>query len=402
MNRQEAYRAFSIVLILYYISFVGIAYINTYFVSIGLTGTQIGIISSVGALLGSIFMVWLGKVSDRLGSAKYPFLIVVIVGNGLACFLPAFRRFVGPASIVIILFGIVLAVLRTSRQSLSDAYCAAQTAPHGIPFSSIRMWGSLGYTAGSAIVVLLLLKFPIPAAFYATAVAVIPMVIYVFVADRLNRPNMPKQTEKAVPGKEKGSFKEAFRNFSFSTFMLYCIGLNAQAGITLLYMPYLIRGAGIDIKYNTLFLGFRSIIEALVMFLAGRMMKIRRLKLWHILILCGIFYSIEHLIYPHARGYLGLFLAMIPSGLGSGLQFGVGPHYIQSVVHDDVKNISQTINGMCTAAVGIIGTLAGGIIVDHFGIYALTKIDLIIIAAMTVVYIVLMLVGEKVLKKQTI
>ena len=54
---------------------LGAIYYTAYMKEIGLSGTTIGITTSVGSLICAVTLPIIGRLSDRLGSAKAPFLI---------------------------------------------------------------------------------------------------------------------------------------------------------------------------------------------------------------------------------------------------------------------------------------------------------------------------------------
>ena len=394
--KEKIQKRFSVIQFLWWAAMIGGIYIVAYLKELGLSGTQIGVTSSIGALFGAILLPVMGKLSDRLGSAKTPLLITAGAGVFLCMFLPLVGRTVTKAPMIVMVFSVVLLIIRAQQNSLADSFCIGVISDYGIPYTQIRMWGSLGYTSISLIVTALMAKaFPMEIVFYVSPLLFLPLG---FLIARADREKLAQAKPAATENREKVSLKAIFKNYYFVVYVVFVLGLNVQQGITFMYLPYLLGGAGIDGKYLALFTGFRSVFELLSMLICVRLCKSGRVKLWQILLFSGAFFSLEHVLYPMAKGYLMMFLIMIPSGLASGIQYGVAPNYIFKIVDERVRYTCQTINGVCISVVSIVGTLCGGLIIDHYGIYALTNVNLCILIAATLTFAVFNLLGPKLAK----
>lgn len=405
MEKKQVQRRYSVIQFLFWAVCIGGIYITAYLKEIGFSATQIGITSSCGALFGMILLPRLGELSDRLGSAKYPFIASMGIVTVLLMFFPLIAKVFPVAPVVVILYGIIAIMFRMQQISLADGYCISKIGPYGIPFTSIRIWGSLGYATISAIVTILVTWFlPMASVFYVVPLAFLPLTYLVLHDDKTSVAAAGQsdaiEQVNAEQKPKKPSFRAAFRNYYFVIYLLLSLGLNVQQGITSLYQIYIYEAAGVSSIYVALFTGFRALFEMLSMFICMRLRATGKIKMWQILIFSGVFFTIEHILYPSANGFFFLFLIMVPSGLASGIHFGVAPNYIYEIVDDNVRNTCQTINGTCTAIVSIVGTLIGGLVVDKYGIFTLTNINLCILVCMTTIFIVGNLIGPRVAKGQ--
>jgi PPP family 3-phenylpropionic acid transporter len=144
-------RALFIGKVLYFFMFAGVGtffpFLNVYYKSIGLSGTQIGFINTLGPLIAIFASPMWGLLGDRLGRLRL-LLAVVILGSiisvlGLGLVTPFFA-ILGMAA-VFNLFGCAI-------QPLVDSYNLALLGEHRERYSEQRLWGTFGFLASSLFV----------------------------------------------------------------------------------------------------------------------------------------------------------------------------------------------------------------------------------------------------------
>ena len=141
-------RALYIGKVLYFFMFAGLGiffpFLNVYYKSIGLSGTQIGLIITLGPLIAIFAGPMWGLLGDRLGRLRL-LLVIVILGSiisvlGLAM-MKTFFTILGLAA-VFNLFGCAI-------QPLVDSYNLTLLGEHRERYSEQRLWGTFGFLASS-------------------------------------------------------------------------------------------------------------------------------------------------------------------------------------------------------------------------------------------------------------
>ena len=141
-------RALSIGKVLYFFMFAGMGiffpFLNVYYKSIGLSGTQIGLINTLGPLIAIFAGPMWGLLSDKLGRLRL-LLAVIILGSIISVLglglVKTFFAILGLAA-VFNLFGCAI-------QPLVDSYNLALLGEHRERYSEQRLWGTFGFLASS-------------------------------------------------------------------------------------------------------------------------------------------------------------------------------------------------------------------------------------------------------------
>ena len=125
-----------------------IPYVNVYLEnSIGLTGSQIGLLTSISLIVGvCVAPIW-GVVGDK--TRKYNLLILVSIAASIVAlyFYSKQTVYVG-----VVVFALLLEVSRLGAMPMADTISMNYVARTGGNYGSIRGLGSLGYALGSMAV----------------------------------------------------------------------------------------------------------------------------------------------------------------------------------------------------------------------------------------------------------
>ena len=122
-------------------------YLNLYYERVGLTGSQMGTISSAGYIAAMLFSPLWGAITDKTHKYKAmaSFLILATGITGLI-----WQR--QTEFLWIFVASLFLSVFRSNIGNVLDALCVEYSKQNNKEFSLIRSMGSLGYLAGSFIV----------------------------------------------------------------------------------------------------------------------------------------------------------------------------------------------------------------------------------------------------------
>ena len=123
-------------------------YINVYLEkSIGLEGSQIGLLTAISLILGVCVIPLWGIIGDK--TRKYNLLLMTSLGTSIVILYFYSKQTV---YIGVLIFALLLEVARLGSGPMSDTITMNYTAKHGGNYGSIRGMGSLGYVVGSMAV----------------------------------------------------------------------------------------------------------------------------------------------------------------------------------------------------------------------------------------------------------
>jgi MFS transporter, PPP family, 3-phenylpropionic acid transporter len=130
---------------IYYLAYWGgigifIPFTNIYFVNLGLSGQEIGLLAALLPLLTLTVAPALAGLADRRGW-RVRILALSLAGMGIALILLSFpRSFVVLAPIMVL-----LALTRSPIGPVADSLVARMAVRHRLNFGAMRLWGSLGF-----------------------------------------------------------------------------------------------------------------------------------------------------------------------------------------------------------------------------------------------------------------
>ena len=133
--------------ILYYFMFYftlgsGILYFSQFFSSIGIHGSNLGMIFATGSFLAMVSQPLLGYLNDKTKRSK-EILTIITIFIVISFF---FMTFINNVYGILILFS-MFTVSVFSQMPLMDT--VTLSSPH--PFGKIRLWGSIGFAAGALV-----------------------------------------------------------------------------------------------------------------------------------------------------------------------------------------------------------------------------------------------------------
>lgn len=120
--------------------------------------------------------------------------------------------------------------------------------------------------------------------------------------------------------------------------------------------------------------------------------------LWILLATCGLLVAAEHLMYPLVSSLAGLIALSSLTGIGGGLFFGCNASYIFQIVDHHAASTAISVQGVCLALMGIIGSVTAGNMIDRFGITVLTTVVGFILLIAAILFLSFCLFGRYIRK----
>ncbi|HEY3341376.1 MAG TPA: major facilitator superfamily domain-containing protein 6 [Anaerolineae bacterium] len=156
--------------ILYFIFYAGqgtyTTFIGVYYASLGLSGTQIGLINTVIPITGMISSPLWGMLSDRSGKTRTLLMLAV---TGLIAATLALSA--APSFAVILPIVALFALFNTTIIPLLDSTTLSVLGDQRQRYGAQRLWGSIGFIITSAVIGLLLERTGLHAIFYTYTIA---------------------------------------------------------------------------------------------------------------------------------------------------------------------------------------------------------------------------------------
>jgi PPP family 3-phenylpropionic acid transporter len=130
---------------IYYLAYwaatgIFVPFTNVYFVNLGLSGREIGLLAALTPLMTLTVAPVLAGLADRRGW-RVRILSLSLVGMGIALILLSFPR----SFLVLAPIMVLLALVRSPIGPVADSLVARMAARHRLNFGGMRLWGSLGF-----------------------------------------------------------------------------------------------------------------------------------------------------------------------------------------------------------------------------------------------------------------
>lgn len=189
-----------------------VPYINVYLEkSIGLSGSQIGLITAISLIMGVCVIPLWGIIGDK--TRKYHLLLMISIAASIVCLYFYSKQTV---YIGVVIFALLLEISRLGTTPMADTISMNYIKEHGGNYGSIRGMGSLGYMLGSMAVGFLADIFGLDGPLFTSYIILLGIALLLC----FSFPKTHSIDEDEKP--KKGNFKELITNKNF-LFMLILI-----------------------------------------------------------------------------------------------------------------------------------------------------------------------------------
>jgi len=145
-------------------------FFNVYFARLGLSGLEIGILSTAFPLMTLFVGPALSLLADRRRWQKR-MLLISIGGTGALLILFIFPRTFAPLFVLVL----VRAALFSPMMSIGDAMVARMATRYRIDYGKLRLWGSLSFAIAALVCGALWERWGFQAMFIVTSVLTLPV-----------------------------------------------------------------------------------------------------------------------------------------------------------------------------------------------------------------------------------
>lgn len=352
-------------------------YINVYLEqSIGLNGSQIGLITAISLILGVCVIPLWGIIGDK--TRKYNLMLMISLAASIVVLYFYSKQTV---YIGVIVFALMLEVARLGSTPMADTITMNYTAKIGGNYGSIRGMGSLGYMLGSMVVGFLADMYGLDGPLFTSYILLLGIALFIcFTFPKAD----PKEEEKEKP--QKGNFKELLTNKNFIfilvLIMITQIVVDSSGAYAGNHLISTLKGDNSLISWLTF---VQVLPEFLFLMVASQIIK--RLGYKKFFTIATALMAIRLFVYAFIPNSYVFVLISIVHCLGVACSTVASLAYIREVVNPAVFGTAITLlNAAMSIAKAIYGYIFGSIY-QYFGSYKIFLISAIIVVIALVIIV---------------
>lgn len=324
-----------------------------YFDDIGLTGSQIGMIMSIGPIVAIMAQPIWGMLSDRTQKPKLILTLTTVIAGTTGLLFFASNWY-----IYLLLAAAFLSIFQSAVVPISDSLAMSYVKKSGIEYGSLRLWGAIGFAVAVWFAGLVIEVTFTGVIFIIFAVALWLSAIFAH--------QMPSDAEPIRVDLRAGLARlvkiPAFVIFLMSTFMIFG-AINAN---NFYFGIYYVSIGGTVAGVGLVFL-IAAGSEAPFMRIVGSF--IRRFGLINILIFAAILSAARWLFFYFEPSTGWVLAVSIVQGISVGFYIPAAIQLVRDLTPDEIKVTGMSIyasfgNGLGTMAC----TFAGGFIFEYYSI----------------------------------
>lgn len=330
-----------------------VPYLALYYHQLGFSGIEVGILAATLPLGAALFAPIWGAVADSFGIHRLVLRVALVLAAINALLLTWASTFL----LNLILLGAV-SLFAAPLTSLVNSYGVTISQRQGLSYGRLRVWGSFGYAISVWLVGRLMERAE--SGFFLIAYAI--ALLFAFGATLGLPPLNSRSTRRA-----KGSLMIVMRNWPMILMLATTFLVSSSTSIIYNYLGIYLTELGGDTQLIGTAFALSSISQWPIMIFGSWFFA--RLGAKRMLTLAIVIYIVRLLFYsvlPAAEWVL-------PVQLLHGLSYGVYVMASVTLVHQLAgRELAATAQGLLTSmSLGfgmIVGTLAGGVLIDWTGI----------------------------------
>jgi PPP family 3-phenylpropionic acid transporter len=328
------------------------SYIGLYYTEMGIGQLEIGVLTSVGAIISLFAQPYWGLVSDR-SRYKNRVLILCTLCSALTVWLIAWS---GSGYIWLLLSTAVFSLFQVAINPLSDAITLELSSKGVVRFSSVRTIGSVGYA---------LISVAAGWMFSRNIHTIFPVTSLILGGCFLIALGIPK-VEGHQSGKNRVKLTELFKNKTLVYLYIYALILATTLGFFFSFHAIYSKQQGISMELigTGIAIGSFSQFPFLIFF-----QKIyERFGIRNILLFSGLIHALRWILYAYALSPATVLLLWMVHGGTYILFYLCLAEYVNTHVLKELKASGQMVNSVILLGISkIIGGILGGWFSSRFG-----------------------------------
>ncbi|MFC4601624.1 MFS transporter [Cohnella hongkongensis] len=322
------------------------SYIGVYFAEAGIGHTEIGILSSIGAVVGMFVQPMWGLVGDR-SRTKNRILLLCTLSSALVIW---FVPIAGTAFVPLLITMALFSVFYVAINPLSDTITLELSSRGVVRFSTIRTFGSVGYAVISVFTGWL----------FANRIDLIFLVTSVILAGCfLLSAAIPKVAGHQNGGQNKVHLTALFQNRKLLLLYGFTLALSSTMGFLWAFQAIYSKEQGISLEVIGIGLAIGSFSQFPFMLFFRRLYD--RFGIRNILLFSGVIHVLRWCLYSYMLTPVTYILSWVLHGGTYILFYLCLAEYVNQHVVKELKATGQMLNSVIQLCVGkVIGGILGG------------------------------------------
>ncbi len=330
-----------------------ISFLPLYLKFKGLSGTEIGWVLAVGPLASIISQPFWGFLSDKYRTVKWVLIMTII---GMLIFSILFFQM--NELIFILFFAAFFYFFSSPVGALGDSLAQRQADLLNISFGSIRTWGSIGFALSSLFIGQLLDLYGVEFMRFPYLIFGTILLVVAFQIDDIKTTTH----EQTVELKD---LKILVKNKPFIYFLLIMMLITITHRANDSFIGLFITELGGNESLVGIGWFIALVSEALIFAFAYLWFK--RDRALFFIILASILYTIRWILFALSTDPVFVLTGQLLHGLTFGIFYLSSLDYVTRIIPNTLKSTGHLIfYSVFFGVSGIIGSIGGGLLIDHF------------------------------------
>jgi PPP family 3-phenylpropionic acid transporter len=331
-----------------------ISYISLYYASVKISNTQIGMISSVGLLVGMMAQPMWGTIADRSTNKTFILNTLILLSAGLIWLIP-----LADQSFYVILIAVSInQFFGNAVQPMSDSITLELAQREGFKFSTVRFIGSAGFAVMSAIAGKI---FAINITYIFLLFCVMRLLSFAMALQIPPVKGVPKAHN------EKDSIFEIFKDRKLVVMYIYLFCITAANALFHSFHVIYSEQKGISLELIGLGIMIGSFSQFPFMFYFDWIYK--KLGIVTILTIAGLMNALRWFLYYYALNASTILFIWVLHGFTYIVLYLCLADYVSSNVPKRFRTRGQMMNAIVIIGLsGIVGSTLSGIVSTAIGL----------------------------------
>lgn len=339
-----------------------------YYMEVGFSNAQIGVIMALRSAAATVFPPFIGAFADKIRSKRRALTLCLLLVSLFIFLTPT----VSGVYWLSLLIGALYNGFSSPVSSLAETWALTETerarsSGSRVRYGPIRAAASLGYALFCLFYSLLLQKTGGSNAIALYASVALGL-ISVGIAAGGRKWEHSAAAESPHPALTFRELKPGrlLHNYYYMTFLLIYAMMSCALNFAQNYISQLIVAAGGGASLSGTFNFLRAFLEIPMFFWAPRLE--RRFGYKKLLLASCLAFFLANMLYICFDSIPAILIGQGIAGMAGGLMFACALSYIFTLVPHSLSATAQTLSAGCNNIICMLANLAGGFLIDAFGI----------------------------------